>query len=62
MSRLREALNHIDFARRYTRERAVSVPLSEWFTIPPGGVSNVAWQVGHLAMTQYRLTLDLRGG
>jgi hypothetical protein len=57
MSRLREALDQIDFTRRYTRERAVSVPLSEWFTIPPGGVSNVAWQVGHITIAQYRLCL-----
>src|SRR5262249_58200983 len=58
MSRLREALEQIDFTRRYTRERIESVPLTEWFTIPPGGVSNVAWEVGHLAMAEYRLCLE----
>ena len=39
------------------RERIETVPLSDWFTIPPGGVSHVAWQVGHLAMAEYRLCL-----
>jgi len=57
MSRLREALDQIDFARRYTRERIETVPLADWFTIPPGGVTNMAWQVGHLAFAEYRLCL-----
>jgi hypothetical protein len=58
MSRLAESLAQIDFARKYNRERVVSVPLAEWFTIPPGGVSHVAWQVGHIAMAEYRLCLQ----
>ena len=58
MSRLREALDQIDFARRYTRDRIDTVPPADWFTIPPGGVSNVAWQVGHIAMAEYRLCLE----
>lgn len=58
MSRLAEALNQLDFARRYTLERITSVPLAEWFTVPPGGVSHVAWQVGHLASSEYRLCLE----
>ena len=58
MSRLSEALAQIDFARRYTRERIDTVPLSEWFTIPPNGVTNMAWQVGHLTMAEYRLCLE----
>jgi hypothetical protein len=57
MSRLTEALEQIDFARRYTLERLDTVPLSEWFAIPPGGVSHIAWQVGHLAMAEYRLCI-----
>jgi hypothetical protein len=58
MSRLQEALDQIDFTRRYTRERIVTVPLADWFTIPPNGVTNMAWQVGHLAFAQYRLCLQ----
>jgi hypothetical protein len=57
MSRLREALDQIDFTRRYTLQRIESVPQSDWFTVPPGGVSHVGWQVGHLALTEYRLCL-----
>jgi hypothetical protein len=58
MSRLAVALEQIDFARRYTRERIETVPLAEWFTVPPSGVTNMAWQVGHLAMAEYRLCLE----
>jgi len=58
MSRLREALDQIDFTRRYALARIETVPLSEWFTIPPNGISNMAWQVGHLAMAEYRLCLE----
>ncbi|MDY3552398.1 DinB family protein [Gemmata sp. JC717] len=57
MSRLTDALEQIDFARRYTRERAVSVPPGDWFTVTPKSVSHVAWQVGHLASSEYRLCL-----
>lgn len=57
MPRLQEALDQIDFARRYTRERIVTVPFAEWFTIPPNGVTNMAWQVAHLARSEYRLCL-----
>ena len=58
MSRLSEALAQIDFTRRYLLERLDSIPLSEWFTVPAGGVSHVAWQVGHVAMAEYRLCLE----
>lgn len=58
MSRLREALDQIDFARKYTLTRIETVPLSEWFIIPPGGVSHIAWQVGHIAMAEYRICLE----
>ncbi|MBA4063683.1 MAG: DinB family protein [Isosphaera sp.] len=58
MSRLRDALDQIDMARRYNRERVDSVPAAEWFVTPPGGVSHVAWQVGHVAFAEYRLCLE----
>lgn len=57
MSRLSEALEQIDFTRRYLVERVNTVPFADWFTVPPGGVSHVAWQVGHIARSQYRLCI-----
>ncbi len=57
MSRLSQALQHLDFARRYTLERLAGIDQADWFHMP-GGVTHVAWQVGHLAMADYRLLLE----
>ncbi len=62
MSRLDAALAAIRFARTYTLRLVDGTPAEDWFRMPPGGVTHVAWQVGHLAMAQYRLALlRLRG-
>ncbi len=51
------ACQQIQFARQYMLELVQDVPDDQWFEIPAGSVSHVAWQVGHLAMAQYGLTL-----
>ncbi|WP_439632247.1 DinB family protein [Gemmata sp.] len=58
MSRISDALEQLDTARKYTAARVDTVPQADWFTVPPGGVSHVAWQVGHIAMAEYRLCLE----
>jgi hypothetical protein len=62
MSRLQTALDLIVFARRYTIGLLDSLPESEWFRMPAEGVTHVAWQVGHLAMAEYRLAFELLRG
>jgi hypothetical protein len=62
MTRLQMALDQITFARRYTERLLAAVPESDWFRMPPGGVSHTAWQVGHLATAQYRLALERMRG
>jgi hypothetical protein len=57
MSRLQLAIEQIVFARNYTIWLLDQTPATEWFRQPPGGVSHVAWQVGHLAFAEYRLAL-----
>ena len=57
MSRLHLAVEQIVFARNYTIGLLDQTPAMEWFRQPPGGVSHVAWQVGHLAFSEYRLAL-----
>lgn len=55
------ALSQIRAARAYTLERLDGLDDDEWYVMP-GGVTHIAWQVGHLAMAQYRLCLDrIRG-
>ena len=62
MSQLQTAVDQIIFARRYTVGLLDGVPEAEWFRMPAEGVTHVAWQVGHLAMGQYRLTMELLRG
>ncbi|MDP6467193.1 MAG: DinB family protein [Pirellulaceae bacterium] len=54
---LEVARKQIEFARQYTRSLIADIEDELWFTIPIGGVTHVAWQVGHLAMAQYGLCL-----
>jgi hypothetical protein len=57
MSKLPLAIEQIVFARNYTIGLLDQTPKTEWFRQPPGGVSHVAWQVGHIAFSEYRLAL-----
>lgn len=60
--RLQLAIDQIVAAREYTLRLLADLSPKEWIVVPPGGVTHVAWQVGHLAMAEYRLALDrLRG-
>lgn len=51
----RVAIGQIRFARQYTLELLAATPQERWFEIPPESVTNIAWQVGHLAVSQYGL-------
>ena len=57
MSRIDEVLGRIESVREYTVGLIDAVPGADWFRQPTEGVTHVAWQVGHLAMAQYRLAL-----
>ncbi len=56
-AQLRAAMAQLEFARRYTLELLEATPEERWFEIPSGVPSCVAWQVGHLAVSQYGLLL-----
>lgn len=56
-TKLELARKQIEFARAYTKTLLADVEPDEWFKIPEGCVSHLAWQVGHLAMAQYGLCL-----
>lgn len=62
LTRIEIARQQIVSARAYVRTLLVGLEDDDWYRIPPGGVSNVAWQIGHLTMAQFMLTLfRLRG-
>ena len=57
MSRLQLAIEQIVFARNYTLGLLDLTKTDDWFRMPQGAVSHVAWQVGHIAYSEYRLAL-----
>lgn len=54
---LAAAVGQIQFAREYTLGLLQKTPRDRWFDIPDGCVSNIAWQVGHLTVSQYGLLM-----
>lgn len=54
---LNGTIEQIRFARDYTLGLLEASPAEQWFTIPDGMSSNIAWQVGHLAVSQYGLLM-----
>ncbi|MBB3207583.1 hypothetical protein FHS27_003408 [Rhodopirellula rubra] len=54
---LQAAIGQIQFARQYTLELLAATPQDRWFEIPNGSVTHIAWQVGHLAVSQYGLMM-----
>ncbi|MEK6237129.1 MAG: DinB family protein [Planctomycetales bacterium] len=60
--RLEFARKQIAFARGYTLTLLEDVGDDDWFRRPGDCPTHLAWQVGHLTMAQYMLTLfRLRG-
>ncbi|MCE9546567.1 MAG: DinB family protein [Planctomycetia bacterium] len=61
-ARLQLAFNQIQDARSYTLPMLDDLAPEDWFRMPAEGVTHLAWQVGHLAMAEFRLCLErLRG-
>ncbi|HWA98913.1 MAG TPA: DinB family protein [Pirellulales bacterium] len=56
------ALGQIRDARDYTTNLLRDLAPDDWFRTPHDSPTHIAWQVGHLAMAQYRLLLErIRG-
>lgn len=54
---LRTTMDQIEFTIDYVAQLLDATPRDRWFEIPDGLPTNVAWQVGHLAVAQYGLLL-----
>lgn len=54
---LQSAIGQIQFARNYTLELLEATPKSAWFEMPQGLPTHIAWQVGHLTVSQYGLLM-----
>jgi uncharacterized damage-inducible protein DinB len=51
-------LKQIQDAREYTLSLIEDLEPDDWFRMPTEGVTHIAWQVGHIAMAQFRLCLE----
>src|SRR6059058_2347111 len=58
----RFALQQIEFARSYMLAILADINEADWFTMPAGCPTHVAWQIGHLAMAEYGLCLFRQRG
>lgn len=55
MTRLDFALHSLRSSRAYTNVVLDKVDPADWFKMPEQGITHVAWQVGHLAVAEFRL-------
>ncbi len=63
--RLAIALRKIEFTRNYTMISLEGLSADDWFWVPENThdyVTHIAWQVGHIAMSEYGLTLFRQRG
>ncbi|WP_425614490.1 DinB family protein [Anatilimnocola sp. NA78] len=60
--RLDLAIKQIEFARTYLLTMLIDFAEDEWFQMPAGASTHLAWQIGHLAMAQYGLVLFRQRG
>ena len=51
------AIGQTQFARSYTLSLLDGIAEGDWFAMPAGAPTHLAWQVGHIAMAQYGLCL-----
>jgi hypothetical protein len=57
MSRLEIAIEQIERVRKYANSLLDNIDEADWFRQPAEGVTHIAWQVGHMTLSQYRLAL-----
>jgi hypothetical protein len=61
-SHLNIAIQQIQFSREYMSSLLNDIDDADWFTMPAGCSTHVAWQIGHLAMAEYGLCLFRQRG
>ena len=60
--RLQLVLQRIMFVRRYTMLSLEDLSDEDWFWTPDNYTTHIAWQVGHIAISHYGLTLFRQRG
>ena len=57
-----QVVQQMSWTRQYTLQLLDSIPQTLWYIRPAGATTHVAWQVGHLAVSQYGLMLFRQRG
>lgn len=57
-----QVLHQMTWARQYSLQLIESIPQQLWYVMPGSARTHVAWQVGHLAVSQYGLMLFRQRG
>jgi DinB superfamily len=57
MIRLKLAVDQLLCARNYTLDLLDTIDTVDWYQTPAQHTTHVGWQVGHLAVAEYRLAL-----
>ncbi len=57
-----QTVAQVKWARAYTLQLLDATPTELWFEQPEGTPTHIAWQVGHLAVSQYGLMLFRQRG
>ena len=60
--RLAIVMRQIEFARNYTMTLLEDLNDDDWFWSPPEYPTHIAWQVGHIAMSEYGLAMFQQRG
>jgi hypothetical protein len=60
--RLELVLRRIQFTRQYTMSLLEDLKSEDWFWMPDSFPTHIAWQLGHIAMSHYGLTLFRQRG
>lgn len=55
-------IGQLEFARAYVLELLAGTPQDSWFRMPERSSTTVAWQVGHLTVSQYGLLMFRQRG
>jgi hypothetical protein len=61
-SRLELIARRIAFTRKYTLSLLEGLEESDWYWMPDAFPTHIAWQLGHIAMSHYGLTLFRQRG
>ena len=62
MTKAQKLLERLRIVRSFTGEFLQDLTDDEWYWEPPGVTTHVAWQVGHLAIAEYGLCLNVVRG